>query len=197
MSTATTTPPTAESQAAPGVILDARNVTMRFGGLVAVDDVSMDVREGEIVGLIGPNGAGKTTFFNCLTGMYKPTEGEVALFGTQIPPKPRAVVRAGMARTFQNIRLFGNMTALENVMVGRFCRTSSGAFTSIIRGPKFRREERETTDRAQELLDYVGLGRSAHLLARNMPYGDQRRLEIARAWQPIPRSCCSTSRRPA
>ncbi|MFJ6131204.1 ABC transporter ATP-binding protein [Janibacter terrae] len=181
MSTATTTPPTAESQAAPGVILDARNVTMRFGGLVAVDDVSMDVREGEIVGLIGPNGAGKTTFFNCLTGMYKPTEGEVALFGTQIPPKPRAVVRAGMARTFQNIRLFGNMTALENVMVGRFCRTSSGAFTSIIRGPKFRREERETTDRAQELLDYVGLGRSAHLLARNMPYGDQRRLEIARA----------------
>ncbi|HBO54650.1 MAG TPA: ABC transporter ATP-binding protein [Janibacter terrae] len=162
-------------------MLDARNVTMRFGGLVAVDDVSMDVREGEIVGLIGPNGAGKTTFFNCLTGMYKPTEGEVALFGTQIPPKPRAVVRAGMARTFQNIRLFGNMTALENVMVGRFCRTSSGAFTSIIRGPKFRREERETTDRAQELLDYVGLGRSAHLLARNMPYGDQRRLEIARA----------------
>jgi branched-chain amino acid transport system ATP-binding protein len=181
VSTATTTPPTAESQAAPGVILDARNVTMRFGGLVAVDDVSMDVREGEIVGLIGPNGAGKTTFFNCLTGMYKPTEGEVALFGTQIPPKPRAVVRAGMARTFQNIRLFGNMTALENVMVGRFCRTSSGAFTSIIRGPKFRREERETTDRAQELLDYVGLRRSAHLLARNMPYGDQRRLEIARA----------------
>lgn len=181
MSTATTTPPAAEPQGTPGVILDARSVTMRFGGLVAVDDVSMDVREGEIVGLIGPNGAGKTTFFNCLTGMYKPTEGEVALFGTQIPPKPRAVVRAGMARTFQNIRLFGNMTALENVMVGRFCRTSSGALTSIIRGPKFRREERETTDRAQELLDYVGLGRSAHLLARNMPYGDQRRLEIARA----------------
>ncbi|EKA61060.1 branched-chain amino acid ABC transporter ATP-binding protein [Janibacter hoylei PVAS-1] len=154
---------------------------MRFGGLVAVNDVSMEVREGEIVGLIGPNGAGKTTFFNCLTGMYKPTEGQVSLFGTQIPPKPRAVVRAGMARTFQNIRLFGNMTALENVMVGRFCRTSSGAFTSIIRGPKFRREERETTDKAHELLKYVGLGSSAHLLARNMPYGDQRRLEIARA----------------
>jgi branched-chain amino acid transport system ATP-binding protein len=113
--------------------------------------------------------------------MYKPTEGQVSLFGTTIPPKPRAVVKAGMARTFQNIRLFGNMTALENVMVGRFCRTSSGAFTSIIRGPKFRREERETTERAHELLKYVGLGASAHVLARNMPYGDQRRLEIARA----------------
>ncbi|WP_114201871.1 ABC transporter ATP-binding protein [Janibacter anophelis] len=181
MSTATVTPSDAEAKGGSGVILDARNVTMRFGGLVAVNDVSMEVREGEIVGLIGPNGAGKTTFFNCLTGMYKPTEGEVSLFGTQIPPKPRAVVKAGMARTFQNIRLFGNMTALENVMVGRFCRTSSGAFTSIIRGPKFRREERETTERAQELLKYVGLGASAHLLARNMPYGDQRRLEIARA----------------
>ena len=181
MSTATVTPSTPGSKGAPTTILDARNVTMRFGGLVAVGGVSMEVREGEIVGLIGPNGAGKTTFFNCLTGMYKPTEGQVSLFGTQIPPKPRAVVRAGMARTFQNIRLFGNMTALENVMVGRFCRTSSGAFTSIIRGPKFRREERETTDKAHELLKYVGLGSSAHLLARNMPYGDQRRLEIARA----------------
>ncbi|QBF45849.1 ABC transporter ATP-binding protein [Janibacter limosus] len=181
MSTATVTPPDAEAKGAPKLILDARNVTMRFGGLVAVGDVSMEVREGEIVGLIGPNGAGKTTFFNCLTGMYKPTEGQVSLFGTTIPPKPRAVVKAGMARTFQNIRLFGNMTALENVMVGRFCRTSSGAFTSIIRGPKFRREERETTERAHELLKYVGLGASAHVLARNMPYGDQRRLEIARA----------------
>ncbi|MHA7127474.1 ABC transporter ATP-binding protein [Janibacter indicus] len=181
MSTATDTPTAPQAKGDAGVILDARNVTMRFGGLVAVGDVSMEVREGEIVGLIGPNGAGKTTFFNCLTGMYKPTEGQVSLFGTQIPPKPRAVVRAGMARTFQNIRLFGNMTALENVMVGRFCRTSSGAFTSIIRGPKFRREERETTEKAHELLKYVGLGSSDHLLARNMPYGDQRRLEIARA----------------
>lgn len=181
MSTVTTAPDERPSADSPSLILDARNVTMRFGGLVAVDDVSVEVHEGEIVGLIGPNGAGKTTFFNCLTGMYKPTEGRVALFGDEIPPRPRAVVRAGMARTFQNIRLFGNMTALENVMVGRFCRTSSGALTSIIRGPKFRREERETTDRAHELLKYVGLGASSHLLARNMPYGDQRRLEIARA----------------
>ncbi|MGL5927840.1 MAG: ABC transporter ATP-binding protein [Dermatophilaceae bacterium] len=163
------------------VVLQASNVTMRFGGLTAVDDVSMAVREGEIVGLIGPNGAGKTTFFNCLTGMYIPTQGRVELNGAALPPKPLKVVRAGMARTFQNIRLFGNMTALENVMVGRYCRTSSMALTSILRGPKFRREEEATRARAQELLEYVGLGASTELLARNLPYGDQRRLEIARA----------------
>ena len=168
-------------------VLVASGVTMRFGGLLAVNDVNLTVREGEIVGLIGPNGAGKTTFFNCLTGLYKPTSGQVRFAGpTQgtmvpLPPKPRAVVRAGMARTFQNIRLFANMTALENVMVGRYCRTSSGALTSVLRGPKFRREEAATRARAQELLDFVGLGRSSEHLARNMPYGDQRRLEIARA----------------
>ena len=174
------TPATAV-EAGPKTVLEASGVTMRFGGLTAVDDVSMRVHEGEIVGLIGPNGAGKTTFFNCLTGMYIPTEGTVTLHGTVLPPKPLRVVRAGMARTFQNIRLFGNMTALENVMVGRYCRTSSMALTSILRGPKFKREEAATRERAQELLDYVGLGRSTELLARNMPYGDQRRLEIARA----------------
>jgi branched-chain amino acid transport system ATP-binding protein len=165
----------------PQVVLEAAGVTMRFGGLLAVSDVNLTVREGEIVGLIGPNGAGKTTFFNCLTGLYKPTSGEVRFAGTPLPPKPRAVVKAGMARTFQNIRLFANMTALENVMVGRYCRTSAGALTAVLRGPKFRREERATRARAQELLDFVGLGRSAEHLARNMPYGDQRRLEIARA----------------
>lgn len=163
------------------IVLEASNVTMRFGGLTAVDDVSMQVHEGEIVGLIGPNGAGKTTFFNCLTGLYIPTEGRVTLGGETLPPKPLKVVRAGMARTFQNIRLFGNMTALENVMVGRYCRTSSMALTSIVRGPKFRREEEATRARAQELLDYVGLGKATEILARNLPYGDQRRLEIARA----------------
>ncbi|MGG5257248.1 ABC transporter ATP-binding protein [Phycicoccus avicenniae] len=163
------------------VVLEANHVTMRFGGLTAVGDVSMKVHDGEIVGLIGPNGAGKTTFFNCLTGMYIPTEGQVTLGGEQLPPKPLKVVRAGMARTFQNIRLFSNMTALENVMVGRYCRTSSMALTSILRGPKFRREEEATRTRAQELLDYVGLGKSTEILARNLPYGDQRRLEIARA----------------
>jgi branched-chain amino acid transport system ATP-binding protein len=173
--------PATEHHIGRKIVLEANGVTMRFGGLTAVDDVSMRVHEGEIVGLIGPNGAGKTTFFNCLTGMYIPTEGQVELNGQTLPPKPLKVVRAGMARTFQNIRLFANMTALENVMVGRYCRTSSMAITSIIRGPKFRREEAQTRQRAQELLDYVGLSRSTELLARNMPYGDQRRLEIARA----------------
>ena len=168
-------------------VLEASGVTMRFGGLVAVNNVSMQVHEGEILGLIGPNGAGKTTFFNCLTGLYKPTSGSVRLRGAPLAPKPRAVVRAGMARTFQNIRLFANMTALENVMVGRYCRTSSMAITSILRGPKFRREEAATRARAQDLLDFVGLGRSTDHLARNMPYGDQRRLEIARALATDPR----------
>ena len=173
---------TTRVEGTPGApVLEATGVTMRFGGLTAVRDVAMSVHEGEIVGLIGPNGAGKTTFFNCLTGLYKPTEGRVVLHGTELPPKPRAVVKAGMARTFQNIRLFANMTALENVMVGRYCRTNAQALTSIVRGPKFRREEAETRARAQELLDFVGLGKSAENLARNMPYGDQRRLEIARA----------------
>ena len=162
-------------------LLEARGVVMRFGGLTAVNNVDLSVREGEIVGLIGPNGAGKTTFFNCLTGLYKPTEGEVTFNGAILPPKPRAVVLAGMARTFQNIRLFNNMTALENVMVGRFCRTTSAALTSIVRGPKFRREEAETRARAHELLTFVGLKGTHEHLARNMPYGDQRRLEIARA----------------
>jgi len=162
-------------------LLSAEQVTMRFGGLTAVDSVDFRVFPGEIMGLIGPNGAGKTTFFNCLTGLYLPTSGQVVFDGAILPPKPRKVVQAGMARTFQNIRLFGNMTALENVMVGRYCRTSSGAFTSIIRGPKFRREEKDTRQRAQALLDFVGLATTSDILARNLPYGDQRRLEIARA----------------
>jgi branched-chain amino acid transport system ATP-binding protein len=173
--------PAASVATAPEVMLAARQVTMRFGGLVAVDSVDFTVHTGEIMGLIGPNGAGKTTFFNCLTGMYRPTSGQVEFLGKVLPPKPRKVVQAGMARTFQNIRLFPNMTALENVMVGRYCRTSAGALTSILRGPKFRREEAETRDRAHELLDYVGVSKQAHSLARNLPYGDQRRLEIARA----------------
>jgi branched-chain amino acid transport system ATP-binding protein len=162
-------------------ILVAENVTMRFGGLVAVDSVDLRVNSGEIMGLIGPNGAGKTTFFNCLTGLYLPTGGRVVFDGAVLPPKPRKVVIAGMARTFQNIRLFGNMTALENVMVGRYCRTTTGPLTSILRGPKFRRDEEATAARAQELLDFVGLGHTTDHLARNLPYGDQRRLEIARA----------------
>jgi branched-chain amino acid transport system ATP-binding protein len=162
-------------------VLVAENVTMRFGGLTAVDSVNFRVNEGEIMGLIGPNGAGKTTFFNCLTGLYLPTSGRVTLDGAVLPPKPGKVVRAGMARTFQNIRLFANMTALENVMVGRYCRTTTGPLTSILRGPKYRRDEEATRARAQELLDFVGLGHTTESLARNLPFGDQRRLEIARA----------------
>jgi branched-chain amino acid transport system ATP-binding protein len=163
------------------VLLDARNVTMQFGGLRAVGDVSMQVHSGEIVGLIGPNGAGKTTFFNCLTGLYKPTAGLVTFAGQPLPPRPRKVVYAGMARTFQNIRLFHNMTALENVMVGRYCRTKSNAIDAVFRLPRHRREEREATERSRELLAFVGLEKKADTLSRNLPYGDQRRLEIARA----------------
>ena len=164
-----------------GVLLDAKNVTMQFGGLRAVGDVSMQVHSGEIVGLIGPNGAGKTTFFNCLTGLYKPTAGSVTFAGEPLPPRPRKVVYAGMARTFQNIRLFHNMTALENVMVGRYCRTKSNLFDAVFRLPRHRREEREATERSRELLAFVGLENKADTLSRNLPYGDQRRLEIARA----------------
>ena len=179
----TTTAP--ERSAAPPSagtpVLEATGVVMRFGGLTAVNNVDLQVNQGEIVGLIGPNGAGKTTFFNCLTGMYKPTSGTVRLGGKVLPPKPREVVTAGMARTFQNIRLFNNMTALENVMVGRYCRTSSMALTSILRGPKFRREEKESLEKAHSLLEFVGLDHKADSLARNLPYGEQRKLEIARA----------------
>jgi branched-chain amino acid transport system ATP-binding protein len=163
------------------LLLQASNVTMRFGGLTAVNDVSLNVHAGEIVGLIGPNGAGKTTFFNCLTGLYKPTSGEVRFAGEVLPPKPRLVVRRGMARTFQNIRLFHNMTALENVMVGMYSRTKTNALDAVFRSPRHRREELASTDRARELLDFVGLSGSADMLSRNQPYGDQRRLEIARA----------------
>ncbi|MDO5499936.1 MAG: ABC transporter ATP-binding protein [Propionibacteriaceae bacterium] len=171
-----------ETARAPGEgLLDARGVTMKFGGLTAVDAVDLQVHRGEIMGLIGPNGAGKTTFFNCLTGLYQPTSGEVRFSGEILPPKPRKVVKAGMARTFQNIRLFHNMTALENVMVGAFSRTKTNAIDAVFRLPRHRREERETRARAQELLDFVGLGKSADRLSRNLPYGDQRRLEIARA----------------
>lgn len=163
------------------ILLDARQVTMQFGGLTAVNKVDLRVHAGEIVGLIGPNGAGKTTFFNCLTGLYQPTAGSVTFDGAVLPPRPRKVVKAGMARTFQNIRLFHNMTALENVMVGTYSRTKTNAIDAVFRLPRHRREERETRARAQELLDFVGLGKSADRLSRNLPYGDQRRLEIARA----------------
>jgi branched-chain amino acid transport system ATP-binding protein len=162
-------------------LLEARGVIMRFGGLTAVRDVSLTVGSGEIVGLIGPNGAGKTTFFNCLTGLYVPTEGTVSYRGTVLPPKPHLVTKAGIARTFQNIRLFANMTVLENVLVGRHTRTREGLLSALVRGPGYHRAEARSRERAMELLEFTGLAAKAEHLARNLPYGEQRKLEIARA----------------
>jgi branched-chain amino acid transport system ATP-binding protein len=182
MTTDTTTRDTAPGAAVPGeTVLDARGVTMRFGGLTAVRNVDLTVNAGEIVGLIGPNGAGKTTFFNCLTGLYIPTEGEVRFKGTVLPPKSFKVTAAGIARTFQNIRLFANMTVLENVLVGRHTRTKEGLWSALLRGPGFHRAEAASRARAMELLEFVGLAGKAEHLARNLPYGEQRKLEIARA----------------
>ncbi|WAX80575.1 ABC transporter ATP-binding protein [Streptomyces sp. KMM 9044] len=181
MTTDTTTKNT-PTGATPGeTVLDARGVTMRFGGLTAVRDVDLTVNSGEIVGLIGPNGAGKTTFFNCLTGLYIPTEGEVRYKGNVLPPKSFKVTAAGIARTFQNIRLFSNMTVLENVLVGRHTRTKEGLWSALLRGPGFHKAEAKSRARAMELLDFVGLADKAEHLSRNLPYGEQRKLEIARA----------------
>lgn len=162
-------------------ILEARDVTMRFGGLTAVRSVDFTVNTGEIVGLIGPNGAGKTTFFNCLTGLYVPTEGTVSYKGTVLPPKPHLVTQAGIARTFQNIRLFANMTVLENVLVGRHTRTKEGLWSALLRGPGFKKAEKASEERSMELLEFIGLANKRDHLARNLPYGEQRKLEIARA----------------
>ncbi|MBA5222281.1 ABC transporter ATP-binding protein [Streptomyces griseoaurantiacus] len=161
--------------------LQARDVTMRFGGLTAVRSVDLTVNTGEIVGLIGPNGAGKTTFFNCLTGLYVPTEGTVSYHDKVLPPKPHLVTKAGIARTFQNIRLFANMTVLENVLVGRHTRTKEGLWSALLRGPGFRKAEKASEERAMELLEFIGLAHKRDHLARNLPYGEQRKLEIARA----------------
>jgi branched-chain amino acid transport system ATP-binding protein len=162
-------------------VLEARHVTMVFGGLVALSDVSLELAEGQIAGLIGPNGAGKTTFFNCLTGLYTPSRGQVLLRGTRLPGDPAKVTAAGVARTFQNIRLFPSMTAVENVLVGRHVRMRQGPISSLFHGPAFRRGERAARQRSCELLEFVGLNTAGDELARNLPYGDQRRLEIARA----------------
>jgi branched-chain amino acid transport system ATP-binding protein len=174
-----TTASTATPAATP--VLEANGVIMRFGGLTAVRNVDLTVGSGEIVGLIGPNGAGKTTFFNCLTGLYVPTEGTVSYKGTFLPPKPHLVTKAGIARTFQNIRLFSNMTVLENVLVGRHTRTKEGLFAALVRGPRYHRAEAESREKAMELLEFIGLTHKAEHLARNLPYGEQRKLEIARA----------------
>jgi branched-chain amino acid transport system ATP-binding protein len=162
-------------------VLEASGVTMIFGGLTALNDVSIRLEEGRIVGLIGPNGAGKTTLFNCLTGLYTPTRGSVRLRGRSLPSDPAKVTSAGVARTFQNIRLFPNMTVLENVLVGRHIRMKQGPIASVFHGPVFRRGEEAARAKSRELLEFVGLRGLENEVARNLPYGDQRRLEIARA----------------
>ena len=164
-------------------LLVADRVRKEFGGLVAVNDVDFTIPEGSIVSLIGPNGAGKTTFFNILTGVYKPTAGRVEFDAHDVTGKPpHAITKRGIGRTFQNIRLFHNMTARENVMVGMHARLKGGIVKSVLRTPGIRREEREAAARARELLEYCGLARSQReQYARNLSYGDQRRLEVARA----------------
>jgi branched-chain amino acid transport system ATP-binding protein len=165
-----------------GNVLEATGVTKRFGGLVAVNDIDFAVPHKSIVSIIGPNGAGKTTFFNCMTGLYKPTTGSVVFNGRDITARaPHIVTQAGVARTFQNIKLFKTMTVLENVMVGRHARMKARITGSILHTPFVRREERETEERARELLRFVGIPRRHQDLAASLPYGDQRRLEIARA----------------
>ena len=163
-------------------LLNISGVNKRFGGLQALTDVGIQIRPGQIVGLIGPNGAGKTTFFNVITGLYQPDSGKFELAGKPYSPSaPHAVAKAGIARTFQNIRLFGEMSALENVMVGRHVRSKQGVFGAIFRHKAARDEEASIRARAQELLDFVGIGQFANRTAKYLSYGDQRRLEIARA----------------
>ncbi len=164
------------------IILNIAGVTKRFGGLQALSGVNMKITKGQIYGLIGPNGAGKTTFFNVITGLYQADTGSFELAGKPYSPSaPHEVAKAGIARTFQNIRLFGEMTAMENVMVGRHVRTSQGVFGAVFRFKAAREEEANIRKRALELLDFVGIAKFADRTARHLSYGDQRRLEIARA----------------
>jgi len=164
------------------IVLNVSGASKRFGGVQALSDVGIQIQRGQVYGLIGPNGAGKTTFFNVITGLYTPDGGSFSLGGTPYTPQAvHQVAKAGIARTFQNIRLFAEMTALENVMVGRHIRTKSGLVGAVFRTPSFKAEEAAIKARAQELLDYVGIGQFAEFKARTLSYGDQRRLEIARA----------------
>jgi branched-chain amino acid transport system ATP-binding protein len=169
-------------------ILQAVQVTKRFGGLTAVSMVDLDVPERGIASIIGPNGAGKTTFFNCITGAYRPEEGTLIFDGHLLNDRrPDQITALGIARTFQNIRLFAGMTALENVLVGHHHRLQSGVFGAVVQPPRTRREEREALEKARELLAFVGLEGSGDVFAKNLPYGAQRRLEIARALAVDPR----------
>ena len=165
-----------------GDLLIAAAIRKEFGGLLAVNDLDFTIPHRSIVSLIGPNGAGKTTFFNMLTGLYKPTSGAIVFDGAEITDKPpHAITKAGIGRTFQNIRLFPQMTALENVLVGMHSRLKGGILGSILSTPRVRREEKEAQDRARELLTFSGLRRVDDELAESLSYGDQRRLEVARA----------------
>jgi len=173
------------------VLLEAQAVAKHFGGVKALRDVSLTIRQGEVYGLIGPNGAGKTTFFNCMTGLYVPDGGGFVFDGAPLrADAPHQAAERGIARTFQNIRLFGNMTALENVMVGRHVRTKAGVVGAIVRDRGTRAEEAAIRRRAEELLHYVGVEDRAEDLAKNLSYGDQRRLEIARALATDPKLLC-------
>ncbi|WP_369818946.1 ABC transporter ATP-binding protein [Phycicoccus sp. Soil748] len=174
-----------------GKMLEVEDVTLRFGGVTALDGVSFHINTGEILGLIGPNGAGKTTCFNVMTGVYQPTSGGVRFMGEPLGKRQKfQITKLGIARTFQNIRLFHNMTALENVLVGADAHHSTGMFSALLRLPKHHAEESEGMDRAYELLKFMGLDKRADELARNLPYGDQRRLEIARALATNPKLLC-------
>ncbi len=168
--------------------LELHSVTKKFGGLVAVDDVSFDLAEGEILGLIGPNGAGKTTAFNLITGIYGPDGGDICFYGKSVVGlRPHEVTKLGIARTFQTIRLFPNLTVLENVMSGQHCRSSAGLWDSVMRTRRQREEEGAILSEAKRHMERVGLGHLADELAKNLPYGDQRRLEVARALASCPR----------
>ncbi|TYB36659.1 ABC transporter ATP-binding protein [Micromonospora sp. AP08] len=185
--------PTPGETAAAGrePLLEVDHVTLRFGGVVALNDVAFTLYKGEILGLIGPNGAGKTTCFNAMTGVYRPTEGEIRFAGQRVNGKRRSwITKAGIARTFQNIRLFPEMTALENVMVGADAHHKTSVISAMLRLPRHWREERQGREKAHELLRFVGIERRAGDLARNLSYGEQRRLEIARALATDPTLLC-------
>ncbi len=172
-------------------LLETRDLTVRFGGLVALDSVTFSIRRGEILGLIGPNGAGKTTCFNAISGVYRPTAGSVIFDGAPLGRiKRHQITRRGIARTFQNIRLWGEMTALENVVVGTDARHKTSVPGALLRTPRHRREEQDAIERAAALLHFVGIAHRGEEKAKNLPYGDQRRLEIARALATEPKLLC-------
>ncbi|MEW2384896.1 ABC transporter ATP-binding protein [Micromonospora sp. NPDC047707] len=183
--------PAAPDAAGREPLLEVDHVTLRFGGVVALNDVTFTLYKGEILGLIGPNGAGKTTCFNAMTGVYRPTEGQIRFKGERVSGKRRSwITKAGIARTFQNIRLFPEMTALENVMVGADVHHKTSVISAMLRLPRHWREEKQGREKGRELLRFVGIERRADDLARNLSYGEQRRLEIARALATDPALLC-------